>query len=398
MLRELAISLYLFVFQLIFNFFKLFPLQRKTVFVASLGHNALYTIQELEKQTDEKIVILKTTKCPVEFTKSGNRTVLTLKRTRPIHFLQSIYHLATSHRVFVDNYYGFLAGTNFKESVKCVQLWHAAGAIKQFGLKDLSIKDRPEKAYKRFYNVYKRFDHVVVGSDKMAVIFKEGFGLNEDRILRTGIPRTDFFYDETIKNEAVHKLNKTFPTITDKKVLLYAPTYRDGELDSPELEIDLDKMYKHLKSDYVLFLRLHPAVNGTFENKYPGFVYNVSSYPDINELLVVTDLLITDYSSIPFEYALLKRPMIFYAYDLDAYAEKRGFWEIYEELVPGPIVKTTNELVEKIKYQQFDYNKIEQFSHTWNKYSLGHSSKRLIDVLYNEENIQSLQSIQEQSR
>lgn len=395
MLREFAITIYLFVFQLIFNFFKLFPLKQKTTFVASLGHNVSYTVQELEKQTNEQVVILKTAKCQVEFSEDVNRIVLNFNSRSLVHLLRSIYHLATSRRVFVDNYYGFLAVTKFKEKVKCVQLWHAAGAIKQFGLKDLSIKNRSEKAYKRFNDVYNRFDHVIVGSDKMSTIFEEGFGLSEDRILRTGVPRTDFFYDDIKKKKVEKRLQEEFPSIKEKQVILYAPTYRDDELDSPQLMIDLDKMYKQLKYDYILFLKLHPAVNGTFENKYPGFVYNVSSYSDINELLVITDLLVTDYSSIPFEYCFLNRPMVFFAYDLDEYAEKRGFWEKYEELVPGPIVKTTDDLLEIIEKKQYDLTKIEQFSNVWNKYSIGHSSKHLIEVLYKEKDIESIHPVRE---
>lgn len=395
MLRELAISLYLFVFRLIFNFFKLFPLQRKTTFIASLGYNVSYTMRELEKQTNEQVVILKTAKCHVEFTEDVNRIVLNLKPTSPFHLLRAIYHLATSHRIFVDNYFGFLAVTQFKEDVKCIQLWHAAGAIKQFGLKDLSIENRSERAHHRFKQVYDQFDYVVVGSDKMATIFEEGFGLCEERILRTGIPRTDFFYDDIKKKQVEKSLRETFPNIKEKQVILYAPTYRDDELDTPRLMIDLEKMYKNLKYDYVLFLRLHPAVNGTFENKYPGFVYNVSSYPDINELLIITDMLVTDYSSIPFEYAFLQRPIIFFAYDLEEYAEKRGFWEKYETLVPGPIVKTTDGLLEQIEQKQFDIDRINEFSSEWNKYSNGYASKHLIDLLYKEQHNQSTQSIHE---
>src|SRR5699024_10134934 len=120
-------------------------------------------------------------------------------------------------------------------------------------------------------------------------------------------------------------LQTEFPIFKEKKVILYAPTYRDNELDMKSVQLDLKKMYKSLKYDYVLILKLHPAVNGTFENKYPGFVYNLSSYPNINHLLVISDLLVTDYSSIPVEFSLLNKPMIFYAYDLDDYAASTGF-------------------------------------------------------------------------
>src|SRR5699024_12066286 len=115
-----------------------------------------------------------------------------------------------------------------------------------------------------------------------------------------------------------------FPIIKDKKMLLYAPTYRDGSLDTAELHMDLDKMYDQFKYEFVIFLRLHPAVDGKFNNKYPGFIYNVSNYPWISDLLVGTDVLLTDCSSIPYECALNQNRLICYA---DDYAEsdfKRG--------------------------------------------------------------------------
>lgn len=148
------------------------------------------------------------------------------------------------------------------------------------------------------------------------------------------------------------------------------------------LKINLDKMYQHFKHDYILFLRLHPAVNHSFENKYPGFIYNVSNYADINHLLIGTDILITDYSSIPFEFSLLNRPMIFYAYDFDDYMEKRGLWKDYYTRVPGPVVETTDEIIEVIKEKSFQLERVKPFAEEWNKYSHGESSAQLIQTIY----------------
>ena len=144
-------------------------------------------------------------------------------------------------------------------------------------------------------------------------------------------------------------------------------------------------MYKELKSDYILLLRLHPAVKIELDNKYPDFVIDVSSYQNLNDLLVVTDLLITDYSSIPFEFALLNKPMIFFAYDLDEYAHSRGFWEDYQELVPGPIVTDTDSLINCIEESHFDLNRVKSFADQWNQYSKGYSSERLIQAIYYED-------------
>ncbi|MEN2767349.1 CDP-glycerol glycerophosphotransferase family protein [Ornithinibacillus xuwenensis] len=344
----------------------------------------MYTLKELEKQTDDQVVVLKNSQCKANFHADG-RIILDFESTNIIHWFRAIYHLATSHKIIVDNYYGFLAVTNFKENVLCVQLWHAAGAIKQFALTDPSVEFRSPRAYKRFVDVYHRFNYVVVGSEKMASIFRKSFDLSSEHILRTGIPRTDFFFNKQEMKAAEESLREDFPVINKKKVILYAPTFRDDQLNVAELELDIKRMYKSLSRDYVLFLRLHPAINAEFKNDFPGFIYNVSSYPNINHLLVITDILISDYSSIPFEFSLLEKPMIFYAYDIDAYHESRGFWENYEEMVPGPVVKTTEEIIEVVKQNQFNLQEVSVFANQWNQYSKGYASERLIQALYTDE-------------
>lgn len=384
MARELAISIYLFVFRLLFDSFKRFPQKKKTVFVASFGDNVLFTLKELEKQTDERIIILKANTCKINF----ENTSAIIIEFNPLHFykwIQSIYHLATTNNIFIDNYFGFLSVAKFKPDVQCVQLWHAAGAIKKFGLKDPAISNRSNRALKRFRKVYHRFTHVVVGSEKMASIFQKSFDLPDEVMLRTGIPRSDLFYDKD-KQETVEKhLREQYPVIAHKKVILYAPTYRDETLNATTIALDIEQLYKQLSNDYVLFLRLHPAVTYSFYNYYADFVYDVSDVPDINHLLLITDILITDYSSIPFEFALFEQPMIFFAYDLNKYEVTRGFWENYETLVPGPVVSKTDDIVDVIENDIFDREQIRDFANEWNQYSKGNASKSLIHALYKDE-------------
>ncbi|AIF44615.1 CDP-glycerol glycerophosphotransferase family protein [Virgibacillus sp. SK37] len=379
MARELIISIYLFAFRNVFCFFKLWPQQRKTTFIVSFGQNVLFTVNELEKRTDEQIVILKTANCSMPFREKKSRKVLCFKAYAILDWFRSVYHLATSRYVFADNYFGVLSVSSFKKNVRCVQLWHAAGAIKKFGLKDRAIQARSLKAYRRFQKVYKRFDHVVVGSEKMADIFKESFGITEKEIVRTGIPRTDLFFYHAIVDYCRKGFIRDIPAIINKKVVFYAPTYRDDM--SALLHLDVDQLYKQFSNDYILFIKLHPSLREGFINKYPDFMFDVAKY-NTNELLLVTDVLITDYSSIPFEFSLLERPMIFYAFDLEEYEQQRGFWEDYETLVPGPIAKNTNEIIQLIRKNSFNLNEVRRFAEEWNTYSQGHSSKNIIDFLY----------------
>ncbi|MCT2535127.1 CDP-glycerol glycerophosphotransferase family protein [Aquibacillus koreensis] len=385
MVRELVISSYLFIFRIFFNLFKLFPQKEKTTFVASFGDNIDYVIHELKQLNDDEIVILKKTSCRVDFSTDESQKVLDFETTNLIHFVQSIYHIATSKVVFIDNYFGFLSVTDFKPNVVCVQLWHAAGAIKQFGLLDPSIVNRSERARQRFIDVYSRFTYVVVGSEKMSSIFRSSFGVQNENILRTGIPRTDFFFNKKLVNDIKHSLHESYPIINDKKVIMYAPTYRDSQLNSANIALEIETMYQELGDDYVLFLRLHPAIKGKFDNKYPEFVYDLSDYEDINHLLLVTDLLITDYSSIPFEYSLLGKPMIFFTYDLESYTNERGFWEDFESNLPGPIARTTEEVIQQIQSNQFDMDKVKAYANEWNRYSRGNSSQNIVKAVYAEE-------------
>ncbi|MBT2218042.1 CDP-glycerol glycerophosphotransferase family protein [Virgibacillus dakarensis] len=383
MARELVVTVYLFVFQILFNGFKLFPQKKKAIFVASFGDNILYTLNELKKHTNYPVVILKTSQCKVDFDHDDN--VLNFESMNLLQWIQAIYHLATADKVFVDNYFGFLAVTDFKPNVQCVQLWHAAGAIKRFGLKDPSVENRSERALERFKSVYQRFTHVVVGSEKMAAIFRQSFGLANEAILRSGIPRSDFFFNIQEKKNVEQELRQIYPVTNRKKVILYAPTYRDDQLNKAEIALEIEKLYEKFHDDYVLFLRLHPAVKHEFRNQHSDFVYDVSDISDVNHLLVITAILITDYSSIPFEFSLLERPMIFFAYDLDKYERTTGFWEDYETLVPGPVVGNTDDLIDVIENGYFDMERIKDFAAQWNQYSRGRSSKTLINAIYTDE-------------
>ncbi|MDZ5471927.1 CDP-glycerol glycerophosphotransferase family protein [Bacillus sp. 31A1R] len=379
MLRELIITIYLFLIKVFFSLFKLFPLKEHVLFIVSFGDNSKYVLDEMKRQNIQHKVIVHCKKSSERyFLEYKDVSLVPLNSKNPYYFLVSIFHLATSKTIFVDNYFGFLSATNFKKDVDCIQLWHASGAIKKFGLMDESVKHRSKKALDRFQQVYSKFNKVVVGSDTMSEIFQMAFGLTSKNILKTGIPRTDYFYKNSAEKVEIQQLN-------NRQVILYAPTYRDKELDEFKLKLDLDLMYKELSKDYVVALRLHPAVkiNSDITVEYPNFVYDYSgSKYDINELLLISDYLITDYSSILYEYSILNRPMIFFAYDLEEYINDRGLWEDYEKMVPGPVVRETSEIINFIREKSFNIETIKDFSLKWNRYSLGTSSENVVKAVF----------------
>lgn len=390
MAREFIISLYLLMYKLLFNFFKLFPIKNKIVFVASFKDNNLYIYRKLnDKQFPGEVVFLCKESCFHSIKEKTSVPVYVIEFGNFVHELKAAYHLMTAKTIIVDNYYGFLSVAKFKKGVECIQIWHAAGAIKNFGLLDPTVEQRPKRAQKRIKKVYQNFHKVVVGSDVFADIFKKAFNVKEEQLLRFGYPRTDFFYNQTAQEKKREQFYQKYPQFKNKKIILYAPTYRPNPEDN-QLKLDIDQLYKSLKDEYVLFIRLHPSVSISEINYfvYQDFVFDFSNKASINDLIVVSDLLITDYSSIPFEYAILEKPMIFYPYDLEKYQENPGIWAKYEDIVPGPVAFLTKDILRYIKSNDFDYEKYRAFKEKWNKYSKGFSSENMVHYLLKRHNME----------
>ncbi|WML24862.1 CDP-glycerol glycerophosphotransferase family protein [Neobacillus sp. OS1-33] len=365
----------------------------KTTFVVSFGDNSQYVYEEIRRQKiPMKVVFLCEEKAFHKFNDAREGTVLLFDVRHLIHWVQAVFHLATSRYLFIDNYFGFLAAVTLKKEVQCIQLWHASGAMKKFGLEDESVKTRSEKAKQRFLQVYSKFDQVVVGSDIMAEIFIKSFHLKRENILPTGIPRTDFYFNEEAKQQAKASLLHKHPVLKEKKVIIYAPTYRDDQLVHFNLVLEIEKMARELGSEYILILRLHPAIKNKeeYSTRYPEFVVDLSSdHYEINDLLVAADFLITDYSSIPFEFSLLRKPMIFFTYDFEDYKRDRGVMERFEENLPGPIVTDTDTIIDIIRNNRFDLNIIDYYCEKWNQYSIGRSSQNLVRHIYSKNHLEN---------
>lgn len=385
MTREIIIEAYLILFAILHNIMKIFPVKRKVTFIMSYGENLIFIYDEMKRQKiDYNVVFLYKPTCKYEVDSYSDVKSYKFETKNIFHTIKSVYHLSTSKYVVIDNYFGSLAKANFKKGVQCIQVWHAAGAIKKFGVLAPSFSKRSLRAQKRFFNVYKNFHKIVVGSDALANIYKDAFVLSDDRILKTGIPRTDLFFYEQRKQEHKENILLINPSLKGKKVILYAPTFRDKELIDFDLHLDIDTMYKALKDEYIILIKLHPAVRNKLnhQDKYKDFVYDYSLYPNINDLFLVTDILITDYSSVPFEFCLLNKPMVFFPYDLKKYAKKRGIIGDYKRNVPGPVVYNTNELIDVITKGSFDTEVLTEFKLKWSKYSQGNSSEKLVNYLF----------------
>lgn len=287
--------------------------------------------------------------------------------------------MARAQYVFMDNAFLPMAHFKVRKDTTVVQLWHGTGTIKKFG------QDANEgELYDLEQAANENLDYIIVSSESTRKLYAGCFGVPEDKVKVLGLPRTDILFSMDVYGRRREKFYKEYPQLKDKKLVLYAPTFRDQEAQNPKVHLDLQQMTEQLPEDYVLGLRLHPFVadNFTLPEEYVGQIYDFSNYDSLNTLLMVTDVLISDYSSIVFEYCVFKRPMIFYAYDLEEFSDNgRGFYEDYESYVPGPVVRNTEELLEAIVSPK-DYTKrIEEFYKKTYQYEDGQSTKRLAKLL-----------------
>jgi len=228
-------------------------------------------------------------------------------------------------------------------------------------------------------------------TEKFASAFNLKKLKKENVIVELGYPRNDFLFNHT--KQDVDNLKESLGIPKDKKVILYAPTWRDNQHTAGvgytyNLNVDFDRLKEKLEKDYVIIFRTHYFVANTFDfEKYKGFIFNMSDYDDVNDCYILSDMIITDYSSVFFDYANLKRPMLFYMYDLDEYKDElRGFYLDLNEL-PGPIVKIQEELEDEIinidKYEAKYKEKYDAFNAKFNYLDDGKCAKKVIEKIFN---------------
>ena len=270
-----------------------------------------------------------------------------------------------------------------------VQCWHGT-PLKRLGY-DLEASDNSMNSIGEIRSKYrtdaKKFSYLISPSPFCTEKFATAWNLvktgQTHKIIEEGYPRNDHLINAT--EEERTELRKKLG-VDGKKVILYAPTWRDNQHTSGQgytykTEVDFDKLRKELGEEYIILFRAHYLVANSFDfDRYRGFVEDVSSYSDINDLYIAADILITDYSSVFFDFANLRKPEIFYMYDLEEYAnELRGFYISLDEL-PGPIVRDEDALIAAVRAAE-DWQpdeKYEAFLKRFNPKDDGNASARTL--------------------
>ena len=348
---------------LIFKIFNLFPINRKKVILGEcpgigFDGNVKRVYEELKKNKDLQFICISLKKQKFEFCvkeKLKQYSVLEIK---------GIWHLATSGFWFSDSV--FFSFFPLKKEQNNIQLWHGAGAFKKFG--------RDVSSGLKYYITF-----LSVSSNEVIDIYANAFRISKEKVRNLGIPRADIFFREEEKQRIREEFYKNYPELKNKKIILYAPTFRDNEKNKFNLKLDIELMKENLEGlNYILLLKLHPGIKSKDIQVDNKFSYNFSDYSNTANLLIISDILISDYSSIIFEFSIMKKPILFYAYDVEEYTSDRGFYYNYYDFIPNKISYTTEEIIKAVINQEWYLERIEKFARYFFNPFDGNSTERVL--------------------
>ena len=353
-----------FLANVFYSIMKLLPITNKVVFIS---RNNTKTSIDFQLLKDE--IIRRNKNCKVVILNHKIRSKLNCV----FQIIQEMYHLATSRACIVDTYIIPVSILKHRDELIIIQIWHALGAIKKFGHAILDKKEGSTREVAQLMNMHENYDYVISGSEAMIPFFAAAFNVKEEIIKPYALPRVDYLLDKSNQINVKENILLNYPELKSKKVILYAPTFRKNEV------LEIDELIKGINfNNYCLIIKKHPLDKTVIEPR-DGII--VDSKFSVLDLLFITDYLITDYSAVSMEAAVLNIPMFYYVYDIDRYKANRGlFIDFYQEM-PGVINSDAKEIIKAIENDQYDHKKIENFRQKYVSVLDGTSTKKIIDLI-----------------
>lgn len=306
------------------------------------------------------------------------RTGDTASRLNAFHLA---WQMGTANTILVDDYFAVLKDLGDRDTQKIIQLWHAGSGFKSVGYSRFGQYGSPH-----LRNPHRTYSFAIAGSQHLRDVYSEAFGIERESVIATGLPRIDAYLREGRAEEYLAEFESGFPEAKDKRKILFAPTFRgkdDSEAHYDYDVIDFAALYEACGNDTVVLFRQHHFISdpAPIPVEFRDRLIDVASCPDTNDLMLISDVLITDYSSVIYEYSLLERPMIFFAYDVDSYSATRGMHRDYRDAAPGSIVTSFEDLLSLIRKPSLSVEKTKEFVKENFDYVDTNNSDRVIDRL-----------------
>ena len=350
MIMEKLIKLWKFGMNLIYRILRFFPQQDKITFIS--------------RQHDFENIDFKLLRHKIEKKHPEIKCVVLAKMIHPgliskvkyiFHMFRQMYHLATSRIVILDTYCILVSILKHRPELKIIQMWHALGALKQFGYSTLDKGEGTSRAVAELMEMHKNYTYVCASSENCIPFFAEAFNVPEEKVKVLPLPSTDLLVSTTCQNRTAERIYESYPALKSrKKKVLYAPTFRKNE----DIGRMAESLIRSLNPEiYDIIIKFHPL---TKTEGSPGNVFELKEF-ETYEAMSISDYVITDYSAVVFDAVLMKKPLFFFAYDLDKYMEKRNFYIDYMNEMPGVIGRTSEEISRAISENDYDMEKEDRF-------------------------------------
>lgn len=338
----------------LYSFFKVLPVKNKVTMISRQSDNKTMDFKLLEEEFERSTKKIKV--CILCHKLEGGVNATLLNKVKYIfHCLKQMYHIATSKVVILDSYCILISILKHRKNLKVIQMWHSMGTMKKFGYQILGLEEGSNEKLANDMKMHKNYDYIFASSRAYAKYLAEGFGYDVEKVKIYSLPRVDLLKSENYKKEIVTKIEKIYPQIKEKKNIVYCPTFRK---DEEKMKEEIEKIVGKIDfSKYNLIIKLHPLSKIEVKDKRVIIDKEFSSF----NMLFIADYVISDYSCIIYEAAVLKIPLYFWAFDLKKYLDTRGLNIDYKKEVPGIVTENIEEILKNIDKNEYDYNELERF-------------------------------------
>ena len=367
-MKKIAIYIMRLGLSIIYCVLKLFPThENKVLFLSRQSNEPTQDFQDtqkllLEKRPDAEIVTL----CHrLEGEKSRGLTAFAVST------LKSMYHMATSSVCVLDAYWPAVSILHHKKSLTVIQMWHALGKIKQSGYQTIGRESGRSAETASLMKMHENYDYIIAGGKAWNPYYCQSFNTTEDKLVNCGLPRIDHLLNTAEANRTV--VIEKYPEFADKKVVLYAPTFRKN------IELHWEELANRLanEDDIALIVKGHPNQPLSTGNKA---VYTCPEFKSV-DLLSSCDYLVTDYSAIAIEGAVLQKPTYYFVYDYEEYSEKNGMNIDLFEIMPGCVFRKAENLAEAIVRDEYNYKALEDYREKYLPENPGTSTEQIVKLI-----------------
>ena len=342
---KIIVRTYIIFLNGVYLLFKMLPTQNKIVFISRQTDKPSLDFRSIKSEIESYNLNIKM----VFITKKVKKTLIENIRNIVHTFIQ-MYHLATSKVCITDGYNISISVLRHKKDLKIYQIWHSLAAIKKFGHQSLNTERK--KIFAKAMRMHRKYSYIITGSKAMIKYFSKAFKYPKEKFIPLGLPRIDYLLNKSKTNRK--KIYKVYPRLRHKKVILYVPTFRDNNNYKISTVIR-----KFNLTNCALIIKPHSNMPKLkFKNNKD--IYTCDEFTSL-QLLSIADYVITDYSAISVEAAVLNKPIYLYTYDLEEYKKSPGLNVNLNKDLPGYVFNKIGDIYKDIKTNKYNLNVVKGF-------------------------------------